>query len=98
MQDEPITGTITREDAATICVRALSKPPQQALIFEVLRAVALVALVSCEPPVLPSHAFTALLDKDKGMRSALNMFVAASCVNTHRFRTKRRNLEIGIYF
>lgn len=34
-QDEPITGTITREDAATICVRALSKPPQQALIFEV---------------------------------------------------------------
>jgi len=37
MQAEPITGTITREDAAAICVRALSRPPQQALIFEVLR-------------------------------------------------------------
>lgn len=38
MQDEAITGSITREDAAAICVRALSRPPQQALIFEVLTA------------------------------------------------------------
>ena len=35
MQGESITGTITREDAAAICVRALSRPPQKALIFEV---------------------------------------------------------------
>lgn len=34
-QGESITGTITREDAAAICVRALSRPPQKALIFEV---------------------------------------------------------------
>ncbi|KAG0562109.1 hypothetical protein KC19_9G118900 [Ceratodon purpureus] len=34
-QGESITGTITREDAASICVRALSRPPQTALIFEV---------------------------------------------------------------
>lgn len=98
MQDEPITGTITREDAATICVRALSKPPQQALIFEVLRAVALVALVSCEPPVLPSHAFTALLDKDKGMRSALNKFVAAFVLIPTGFEQKGEIWRLEIYF
>ncbi len=36
MQGRAVNGSISREDAATVCVRALDAPPQQALVFEVM--------------------------------------------------------------
>ncbi|KAJ7564713.1 hypothetical protein O6H91_02G029700 [Diphasiastrum complanatum] len=35
-QGSTLSGTLSREDAATVCVKALDVPPQQSLIFEVV--------------------------------------------------------------
>ncbi|CAM6027351.1 unnamed protein product [Sphagnum balticum] len=43
VQGRAVNGSISREDAATVCVRALDAPPQQALVFEVVNGTQKIA-------------------------------------------------------